>query len=199
MKAEVRMKIKLTGKKFLLILLFSPTKNQDINVPIYGRTRLMKMGFLFKEELKDDFQKDKNIDEIALPEFFAWKYGPFSREYLNDLEFLINQEFIHVDLCIGGNPPIPAELAEYKYWMDDIEEFQSIEYEEERFSLTEEKGMAKANEFWKILSNSQKELIIRFKTVLNNVSLDRILEYVYKKYEEKGYINKSLIRDKYLT
>ena len=78
--------MKLTGKKFILLLLYSPiTTGCNVNVPIAGRTRLMKMGFLFKEEVLNDFQKDRTFDEVALPEYFAWKYGPFSGEFLNGI------------------------------------------------------------------------------------------------------------------
>ena len=193
--------IKLTGKRFILLLLYTPTNVDKVNVPISGRTRLMKMGFLFKEELKDDFDKDKTFEEIALPEYFAWKYGPFSGELLNDLEFLVNQNYIkstsegtRTDASIAE-----AEFAEYYYWVDDLDEFRSKEYDEESFELTEEKGMPKAEEIWAILSDNQKKIIIEFKKVLNQASLSRILEYVYKKYQEDGYVDKSLIRERYLT
>lgn len=193
--------IKLTGKRFILLLLYSPINGDKVNVPISGRTRLMKMGFLFKEELKDDFDKDKTFEEIALPEYFAWKYGPFSSELLNDLEFLINQNYIkstskgtRSDASIAE-----AEFAEYDYWIDDLNEFRSNEYDEESFALTEEKGMPKAQEIWEFLSQNQKKIISEFKKVLNQASLSRILEYVYKKYQKDGYVDKSLIRERYLT
>ena len=193
--------MKLTGKKFILLLLYTPTVGNKANVPIAGRTRLMKMGFLFDEEVRDDFQKDKTFDEIALPEYFAWKYGPFSGELLNDLEFLINQEYIKVQ---SGNAPISAEMAEaeygeYHFWVDDMDEFHSREYDEEIFQLSKEKGIPKAEEIWNILSDNQKKLLCEFKKVLNRASLNRILEYVYKKYHKDGYIDKSLIRERYLA
>jgi len=39
---------------------------------------------------------------------------------------------------------------------------------------------------------------MEFKKVLNRASLNRILEYIYKKYQKEGYIDKSLIRERYL-
>jgi len=192
----------LTGKKFILLLLYSPTtKGGKMNVAIAGRTRLMKMGFLFKEEVLSDFQKDKTFDEVILPEYFAWKYGPFSGGLLNDLEFLINQEYIKSQ---SGSSPIPAELdeaefGEYDFWVEDMDEFRVREYNEEVFELTEEKGLPKAKEIWDVLSENQQKYLIEFKKVLNRASLNRILEYVYKKYKAEGYIDKSLVRERYLS
>lgn len=194
--------MKLTGKKFILLLLYSPTTTGGkVNVPIAGRTRLMKMGFLFKEEVLIDFQKDRTFDEVVLPEYFAWKYGPFSGELLNDLEFLINQEYIK---SRSGTSPIPAELdeaefGEYDFWVEDMDEFCVREYDKEVFELTEEKGIPKAKEIWDVLSENQQKFLIEFKKVLNCASLNRILEYVYKKYKAEGYIDKSLVRERYLA
>lgn len=193
--------MKLSGKKFVLLLLYAPTRGNKVNIPIAGRTRLMKMGFLFKEELVKDFEKDRTFEEIRLPEYFAWKYGPFSGELLNDLEFLINQNYIkttsrgtHVDATIAE-----VEFGEYDYWVDDMEEFRSREYDEETFGLTEEKGVAKAKDIWDALSGNQKRIMSQFKKTLNQASLNRILEYVYRKYQKKGYIDKSIIRERYLV
>lgn len=187
--------MKLTGKKLLLILLKTPY-NGKANSPIIGRTRLTKMVFLFKKELLVDFQKDNNIQEVSMPEFFAWNYGPFSKDLMNDLEFLINQEFIKV--TYSNETPIKAELAEYTFWLDDINDLDYMEYNQEVFELTN-KGIIRADESWNMLTNNQQSLLINFKKVLNNAPLDRILEYVYKKYDEQGYIKNSLIRDKYLS
>ena len=98
---------------------------------------------------------------------------------------------------ISLNAPLAAELDEYSYWIDDLDDFQSIEYEEEIFSLSE-KGAEKARVLWLELTKNQKDLLTNFKSQLNKAPLDRILEYVYKKYKE-NYTDKSLIRDKYLS
>ena len=192
----LKMKYNLTGKKLLFLLLYAPIKNNKFNIPISGRTRLMKMGFLFNEELKSYFEKDSNFVKINLPEYFSWKYGPFSTDFLNNLEFLINQNYIKVSVNIG-NAPIPEELAEYEYWIENMDEFESKEYEEEVFTLNN-KGIQKAKEIWNILTKNQKNILIEFKDVLNRSPLYRILEYVYKKYSKEGYIDKSIIREKYL-
>lgn len=188
--------MKLTGKKLLFILLYAPTRGKKTNVPISGRTRLMKMAFLFEKEVLGDFVKDRAFDEISLPSFYSWNYGPFSSDFLNDLEFLINQGYIKTEFT--GGTPISAELDEYKYWIEDFEDFQAREYEEELFSL-EEKGLTRAAAIWDSLTSNQRQLVIKFKDSLNAAPLDRILDYVYKKYAKDGYIDKSLIREKYLS
>jgi uncharacterized protein len=188
---------KLTGKKFLLLLLYTPMENTKPNAPISGRTRLMKMGFLFKEELLPDFKKGTSIEisDTDLPEFFSWNYGPFSKDLLNDLEFLINQEY--VSCSYGNNAPLPEELAEYEYWVEDIDNPSVSEYQEQVFQLMD-KGICKVKELWQMLTSDQRTLLTRFKTILNKAPLDRILDYVYKKYKD-SYTDKSLIREKYLS
>ena len=194
--------MKLTGKKLILLLLYAPTVGEKVNEPIGGRTRLMKMVFLFKEEVLIDFQRDKTFDEVDLPEYFAWKYGPFSSELLNDLEFLVNQLYIcrsESEAAVSDLVVSEAELREYDFWVDDVDEFQTKEYAEEVFELTVERGIPKAKEIWDRLSNNQKEYLQEFKKVLNRAALSRIIEYVYKKYQKNGYVDKSLIRERYLS
>lgn len=194
--------MKLTGKKLILLLLYAPTRGEKVNEPIAGRTRLMKMVFLFKEEVLNDFQRDKTFDEVALPEYFAWKYGPFSSELLNDLEFLVNQLYIcrsESEAVVSDLVVSEAELREYDFWVDDVDEFQTKVYAEEVFELTVERGIPKAKEIWDRLSKNQKKYLHEFKEVLNRAPLSRIIEYVYKKYRKKGYVDKSLIRERYLS
>lgn len=194
--------MKLTGKKLILLLLYAPTVGEKVNEPIAGRTRLMKMVFLFKEEVLIDFQRDKTFDEVDLPEYFAWKYGPFSSELLNDLEFLVNQLYIcrsESEAAVSDLVVSEAELREYDFWVDDVDEFQTKEYAEEVFELTVERGIPKAKEIWDRLSKNQKKYLHEFKQVLNRAPLSRIIEYVYKKYRKNGYVDKSLIRERYLS
>jgi len=155
----------------------------------------MKMVFLFDKEVLPDFKKDRAFDEVSMPEFFSWKYGPFSKDLLNDLEFLINQGYIRA--VSSQTYPTTPEVAEYEFWISDFENFQAQEYDEETFDLTTLKGIPKARMLWDSLSKNQQEQLSEFKAVLNKASLDRILEYVYKKYRT-DYTDKSLIREKYL-
>ena len=186
--------MRLTGKRLLVLLLYSPTEQGEENCPIAGRTRLVKMCFLFKEEIWPTFNKDKSAED-SLPEFYAWKYGPFSRELYTDLEFLKNQGFISV--AWSNMLPLDEEMEEYEHWIEDVNDFDSNELGEEVFSLTPDKGMNKGQALWKELSETQRRKLIKFKTSLVDISLDRLLLYVYRKYEDK-YTSKSVIKDRYL-
>jgi hypothetical protein len=45
-------KKKMSGKDFLLALLYCPGKDSAENEPVIGRTKLTKMVFLFEKELQ---------------------------------------------------------------------------------------------------------------------------------------------------
>jgi len=193
--------MKVTGKKFIILILYTPTENNKsennkFNVPVEGRTRFVKMAFLFDKELKKFFHKINDV-EVELPEFFAWHYGPFSKELFNDLEFLRNRGYVEVQT--GKGAPSSAELAEYMDWIEDVYDgIDEYEYTSELFYLSEEKGIPKAIELWNNLNQQQQELLISFKSKLVNAPLRAIIEYVYKKYKDHGYIDESVIKDKIL-
>ena len=155
----------------------------------------MKMGFLFDKELRKDFEK--GTIEVCLPEFNPWHFGPFSKGLLTDIEFLRNRDYIEVSP--GNRAPLPAELEEYAFWVENLDQWATCEYEAEIFSLSLSKGIPKAEELWENLSDSQRNLLIGFKRALTRASLDKILEYVYKKYAKHGYIDNSVIRERYLS
>lgn len=187
--------MKINGKRFLILLLYSPIHGEKENAPILGRTRLMKMTFIFFKELKGDFLKGVDINDIKEPEFFAWKYGPFSLELLNDLEFLVNQDFICSELSEG--PVIQEEEDEFSFLVEDTGFEDSNEYNQEKFYLSNPKGIVKGEEFWSDLNENQRDLMITFKTAMTKAPLYRILEYIYRKYDDKGYIDKSVIRERF--
>lgn len=188
--------MQLTGKSLLLLLLFSPVNEGEPNIPISGRTRLMKMVFLFQKEVLDDFVADCALDVAKMPEFFAWHYGPFSTQLLDELEFLVNRGYIERE---AGAAPSAAELEEYAFWLEDGDTTSIGEYLEESYTLSADKGIPRAKSTWDELSANQQHMLKEFKASLTRASLDRILEYVYKKYAASGYVDKSLIRERYLT
>jgi len=187
--------MKLTGKKFLLLILYTPSNKGEYCQPIHGRTRLMKMGFIFDKEIRPEFEKERYFESIELPEYFAWKYGPFSTGILNDLEFLVNQKYININK--SNDTPNLAELEEYRYWVEDLSMADFEEYEEELFCLTTDKGKFKAIEIWNSIPVNGQSILMEFKTILNNARLDRILEYVYRKYRKDGFTDKSLIKERF--
>lgn len=190
-------RLTLSGKKILLLLLYSPGENSNINEPVAGRTRLIKMMFLFDKEIKKDFAKDRDLEFIKMPEFFPWHYGPFSKDVFDYLEFFINNGYI-------SSTPLDTERSEseeseYRNWMDDYlfddeRDLLSNIRNEEHFSLT---GVGidfvKQRLDWEELSENQKMILREFKKGINAASLQAILRYTYLKYPD--YTGKSKIKD----
>ena len=87
-------KTNLTGADALLLLLFL-----DNQTPIDGAVRLTKMMFLFENEIAPVL-KTKNIELDNLPEFFAYNYGPFSKDIYEQLELFSSIKFIKINRII---------------------------------------------------------------------------------------------------
>lgn len=129
---------KITNSKDLvMLLLYAPGPSGEICEPIQGQTRLMKMIFLFKNELFRRFNLGQVIDDSAFPNFEAYDFGPYSANVYSDLEFLVNLGFVEV--IMEGEPDIlEEERQEFDYWTavvssdDDIDE----QYVGRRFALT---------------------------------------------------------------
>lgn len=195
------MSSKIKAKDILLLLLYLPGKNPEINEPIVGRTRITKMMFLFEKELLKNFN---NISLDSLPEFFAYNYGPFSKELLDDIRFFQAINFIKEDVISDGASS-EEEVGEYVYDIyEDLDLSNEIAIEdvgypgETQFYLTD-KGIKFVED--KLLSNDQftddqLQILKMFKKKINTQSLNQILTYVYKKYEEMT--TNSYIRDKIL-
>lgn len=186
------------GKDLLLAFLYAEGKTGRYNEPIWGRTRIEKLFFIFEKELAKGFFKD---EDVVLPEFIPYLYGPYSQTVLNDLNFFINIEYIEE---IETSVPIQDEVTRIQnftewededIWGNDEEENTSNKYEMS-YELTE-KGISYVEEkIWSQLTDNQKSVIIRLKTQVNNMLLDDLLSYVYRKYPE--YTEESKIRDRYL-
>lgn len=190
-------KLKLNGKHILLLLLYSPGKSNEINEPIAGKTRIIKMMFLFKEQIKKDFIKDSNIELISFPEFFPWNYGPFSKDVYNDIEFFINNGFIEDTQLRKEMSEI--EQDEYENWAEDYlfeneKELLTNIQNEESFRLSQRGIDFVAQKLYNHLSANQKEILRNFKKSINESSLDAILRYTYLKFPE--YTTKSKIKEK---
>lgn len=191
-------RLKLSGKHILLLLLYSPGATPDFNEPIIGRTRIIKMMFLFERKIMKDFLKNSDIEFTSLPEFFAWNYGPFSKDIYDDVEFFINNEFVASKPL--DNEKTEIELQEFENWMDDYlineeDELFSNIINQECFQLTE-KGIKFVEEkIYQKLTSNQKSILIKFKESINEVTLEAIIRYVYLEYPE--YSIKSKIKDRY--
>lgn len=190
-------RLKLSGKHILLLLLYSPGKTDKLCEPVNGRTRIIKMMFLFKEQIEKNFFKDSNIELISFPEFFPWNYGPFSKDVYNDIEFFINNGFIE-DIQLRKEMS-EIEQDEYENWAEDYlfeneKELLTNIQNEESFRLSQRGIDFVEQKLYNHLSANQKEILRNFKKSINEFSLDAILRYTYLKFPE--YKTKSKIKEK---
>lgn len=174
-------------RDILLLLLFSPGKYDRVNEPIVGRTRLVKMLFLFMEEALNEFRRGTEILDESFYSFFPWKYGPFSVEVYEDLKFFELRDFITKN--ISDEETIPESAAEWSLWLSsaniEYREVQYTEYEEEEFKLTEKGCAFVQNNLLPELSGFQRKLLRDFRSRLEAVPLRAILKYVYEKYPDQ--------------
>jgi hypothetical protein len=170
-------------RDILLLLLYAPGKSGAINEPIIGRTRLVKMLFLFKQEAMKHFRAGSEITDDNFYQFFAWDFGPFSTQVYDDLTFFILRGF--VNSTGADEEPLPESAAEWQEWISLSGAGQSGEeidpYEDEAFNLTE-KGVAFTKPMYDSLSNAQRQLLQNFKVRLGAAPLRAILRYVYTTY-----------------
>jgi len=186
-------------RDILLLLLYSPGKTDQPNEPIIGRTRLVKMLFLFREEALPYFRKgtEVSIDEKNFYLFFAWNFGPFSREVYDDLTFFTYHGFI--EQKDTEEEALPESAAEWEKWLTmsrpDSSEENLFEYDEQVFSLTD-RGVTFTRRLYEQLSAEQKRLLREFKARIVKAPLRALLQYVYKNYESMTI--KSKIREEVL-
>lgn len=190
--------LKLSGKHILLLLLYSPGDSGHPNEPFVGRTRIIKMLFLFDKEIKRQFLEDSHIELISFPEFYAWHYGPFAKDVYDDIEFFINNGFIENRFLDSEKSEI--EIEEYENWFkeflfDDEAELLSNSRNDEQFQLTSKGIKFVEDKIYNQLTENQKKIIIKFKEKINSATLSAIMRYVYMKYPE--YTGKSKVKEKY--
>jgi hypothetical protein len=172
-------------KDIMLLLLYSPGRGPEPNEPIVGKTRLVKMIFLFKKEALAHFRKGTEISEDAFYEFFAWTFGPFSTQVYDDLNFFMLRDF--VGSSATAEESLPESAAEWEEWLirtgvaEPRDELNS--YEEEEFKLTP-KGAEFTASLYDSLSPSQRKLLKEFKARLQQAPLRAMLKYVYETYPE---------------
>lgn len=182
-------------KDILLLLLYSPGLTGEINEPIIGRTRLVKMMFLFKEEALKHFKKGTDINENNFYSFFAWNFGPFSKEVYDDLNFFEYRGYIERKKT--KEDTIPEAVAEWNEWVDlyveeDCED-SITEYEEEAFLLTSKGCDFTKEKLYNNLSVEQKKILSEFKSRIQKVPLRALLKYVYENYP--NMTSRSIIKE----
>jgi hypothetical protein len=187
-----------SSKDLILILLYAKGARGQQCEPIRGRTRLMKMVFLFKREVLPNLEHKHIIPSSVLPKFEAYDFGPFSAQVFSDLEFLVELEFVDAKQDAAGEI-LPEETLEYSYWQAGTasEEDREDPPGEEEFRLT-----ALGREFVSTgeagaITPGQWRLIDEFKARCTRAPLRALLKYIYSKYPAMA--TKSKIRDEVLS
>ena len=183
-----------SSKDILMLLLYAKGASDKECEPIEGKTRLMKMVFLFDKELRRSVNLRKTIPSTALPQFEAYSYGPYSAQVYRDLEFLVELGLIDVT-SLDNVEKLPEEIREYEYWQatNDTDE-DNTGQSQELFSLSDLGRKFVENKLLPTLSDSHKEAINEFKRRCTAASLRSLLKYVYSKYPRMT--DRSKIRDK---
>ncbi len=188
----------------LLLLLYVPGPKGTEAEPIRGRTRLQKLLFLAKEDygLGGVFE--------GFPEFEPYKYGPFSSELYDDLDFLENLGLIttrarEVDLApkqnelvdlsglfdeesqLAPTPDIEETRRSYDYALGEDEVVAGEEMTEEVFKLTQI-GKERAKRLIDQVPAGQRDRAIKglqaAKTRFGGLPLRQLLRYVYRRYSD---------------
>lgn len=184
-------------KDILLLLLYSPGRSTDFNEPIIGRTRLVKMLFLFWKECLKHFKRGTEINEENFYEFFSWHFGPFSKQVYDDLMFFILRGFI--ESSNSESEVLPEAAAEWVEWMrmssPEADDEGMTEYDEQSFTLSE-RGVEFAKKLYESLSKEQKTTLKTFKEKMIRSPLKAILKYVYETYPK--FTDRSDIREQIL-
>lgn len=184
---------KLNGADYLLLLLFLNDKE-----PIYGAIRLEKMMFLFNMEIAPELKKI-GLDSYKLPEFFAYNYGPFSKDVYEQIELFKGIKFVQVtDLKAKEEFAEVDELEEISF----IDELTNKGYQLKPDGNYYKYTLLKLGENYvreQILPQATQEqlaLLEKFKRKITSLYPRQLLKYVYSKYPD--YTKKSLIKDEVL-
>ena len=182
-------------RDILLLLLYTPGALHEVNVPIVGRTKLVKMLFIFREEVLPQFKRNTKLDDKEFYDFAPWNFGPFSEDVYDDLRFFKLREFISIQKT--KEETVIESAEEWALWASSANSIdndnQFSEYDEDAFSLTPKGCGFVKSKLVPLLSNNQKKLLYNFRKKFEYVSLRAILKYVYDTYPEQCINSK--IRD----
>jgi uncharacterized protein YwgA len=183
-----------SSKDIIMLLLYAKGRKGEHCEPILGKTRLMKMVFLFNEELRQSINLNKAIPISAMPQFEAYHYGPYSAQVYSDLEFLVELGLIEVTI-LDDTEKIPEEIGEYEYWQAASDAADDeIGQAQEQFGLTDLGHRFVEKKLLSDLSSEQLEALNEFKRRCTTADLKTLLKYVYSKYPKMT--DRSKIRDK---
>jgi uncharacterized protein YwgA len=172
-----------SAKDLIMLLLYAKGHKGVEREPIVGRTRLMKMIFLFDKEIRKQFNLGGTISDEAFPDFRAYDYGPFSDQVYSELEFLVDTGFVK-PRSADVEEDAPEEALEYEYWQanSNVDNGSEMPKGTEQFELTDVGRSFVEDELIKSFSKDQWQNIERFKVRCTGMPLKAMLRYVYAKY-----------------
>lgn len=146
-----------------------------------GITRLEKLLFLITQE-------GKLGPNVKSPEFLAYKYGPFSKDVYDAVEFLRSIELVQPEEQERGSADELVELS-------DLDPDTALAYEPKTFSLTDS-GRTVASKLADRLSPDARRSIDSVVREYGRMPLSQLIRNVYSRYPE--FTSKSLIRQRVL-
>lgn len=186
---------KITNSKdLIMVLLYAKGHHGQQCEPIHGKTRLMKMVFLFGKEIRQKFNLGESIPESAMPSFEAHDFGPFSGKVYEDLEFLVEMGL--VEASSENDELLEDERLEYESWQAKGKGGSDEWSFPIAFSLTDLGKEFVESRLKDRLSAKQWEILDKFKARCTSASLAALLKYVYTRYPETT--TRSTIRDQVL-
>jgi hypothetical protein len=176
-----------SGADLVMALLFAPGQTDQRGEEVRGITRLEKLIFLL---LKEGGFEGKTGSELA---YEAYDYGPYSGELVDILDALKGEGLVQSR---------PATLESFKEVADGLVVAVSRSPEAsvkpktvEIYGLTA-KGRTIGEAVFRGLTKGERDSIASIKKRFNHLSLNELLEYVYKRYPKM--IEKSRIMDQIL-
>ena len=162
----------LDKEDVLLLLLFS-LSGEKAKEPVASITRIEKMMYLLQEETEFS---GKLQDKF---EYRPWKFGPFSKEIYESLDFLFSLDLLDIEVRELPNYPEYAERDELK--LIGMEEEEPVI--EKVFSLTDRGGMV-AEKLRDSISKKVWAEFTKLKRRFEGVPLTALIQYVYREYPE---------------
>lgn len=124
--------------------------------PIEGRTRLQKMVFLLQKELEEE---DISLSLNESYEFWAYDYGPFSKELADEIDTLLGEERLE-----ETEEPFDDGKVKYQYQLLESGEIKQGDHDRKQAAV-----IKKAEEI---------------KTTYNDMALPEVIDQVYTRYPE---------------
>lgn len=174
-----------SGIDVLIALLYAKGASGNYNETVRGITRLVKMLFLLEKESEfSDLMK-------STYSFDAYDYGPFAPEILGDIEALSIRGILQINKDKKGSK---IESVDLNPLLDDDETPEDSGVKTYKLS---EKGEKLGKAIFEALSEEEKNYLITFKAIYNQMNLSDLLGLVYRKYPETT--KKSRIKNKMLA